>query len=569
MGIVGQDGWDAGMFRGRRAPDTAAYDIVGLIDNEGQPFRRGGAALKSAVDFVSGAKGIVDAELLAGQRTFWWNNTTGYAFAADDETPLNFGTFDFSHGAAAAVLGGMLFLPSTSFQSNIALIAYAGSRKTQYFAGSVTATNGSATVTGIGTAWLANVDPGMILRAPGSGANSTRRYLVQTVDSDTQITLRTPYKDPTVTTSNYLLMPVDEAVFEAGGWKDSGDKFVEAASRRLLYGWGSRVYFSEIDLPFDFSATNYHEIPGGGRVTGLDVTQDIAIVFTTTGVWAIRNLLLDPFDDVGNIQHEVVRLSRDLILWGDTGVAGWSGGLVVPGVDNVYLTSGEGDLRPIGDSVSPIIRASVKAGLQPGYAAVHRGHYFLPIVNAISAVQQMLVCRLDRGFAWSRWTGYAAGAGYAQRVGGIGSRSPKLLGFNAAGTQIIDCSGCFDPTGSNKFDGDNTPPPWTIVTRDYDLGAAIRKHTATKLRAEYELVDAAADNPTLTASVAMDARETGATFANLTFPASAPETTGASAPVSWAVGRKGERARFQLTANGASADLRLKRLEVHVREAGF
>jgi hypothetical protein len=69
----------------------------------------------------------------------------------------------------------------------------------------------------------------------------------------------------------------------------------------------------------------------------------------------------------------------------------------------------------------------VKAGYQPGLATVHRGHYFLPIVNGSTWVDT-LVCRLDlERSPWTRWAGHAAGTAYAVRVGAT-TRSPKLFG---------------------------------------------------------------------------------------------------------------------------------------------
>lgn len=55
----------------------------------------------------------------------------------------------------------------------------------QYSTGTVTTTSGSAVVTGSGTSWLAEIDADDIFIADGD----TSPYFVQSVDSDTQITL--------------------------------------------------------------------------------------------------------------------------------------------------------------------------------------------------------------------------------------------------------------------------------------------------------------------------------------------------------------------------------------------
>jgi hypothetical protein len=36
------------------------------------------------------------------------------------------------------------------------------------------------------------------------------------------------------------------------------------------------------------------------------------------------------------------------VLWGDAGIAGWQGDVIVPALDNVYLMSAERLAQPIG-----------------------------------------------------------------------------------------------------------------------------------------------------------------------------------------------------------------------------
>ncbi|WP_025041035.1 hypothetical protein [Nitrosospira briensis] len=59
---------------------------------------------------------------------------------------------------------------------------------TIYNEGTVTVTNGSAIVTGNGTSWLSNISAGGLFLLPGK-----TRYLIASVDSNTQITLSTAY----------------------------------------------------------------------------------------------------------------------------------------------------------------------------------------------------------------------------------------------------------------------------------------------------------------------------------------------------------------------------------------
>ncbi|RGP39050.1 hypothetical protein [Pseudotabrizicola alkalilacus] len=62
----------------------------------------------------------------------------------------------------------------------------------QYSTGTLTLTNGSAAVTGTGTAWVGGLRAGWILLIPGEGP-----LLIQSVASDTALTLARPYQGST------------------------------------------------------------------------------------------------------------------------------------------------------------------------------------------------------------------------------------------------------------------------------------------------------------------------------------------------------------------------------------
>ena len=76
----------------------------------------------------------------------------------------------------------------------------------QYNTGTVDVTNGSAIVTGVGTEWLANVTAGVdylvVLGVPGEDIHR----LIQTVDSDTQLTLAAPFGGATDTGRTYTIL---------------------------------------------------------------------------------------------------------------------------------------------------------------------------------------------------------------------------------------------------------------------------------------------------------------------------------------------------------------------------
>jgi hypothetical protein len=181
--------------------------------------------------------------------------------------------------------------------------------------------------------------------------------------------------------------------------------YYAVAGNRLFVAEGDTISFSDIGTggvgTTTFAATDYHQVPEGVRVIGLEGLRNALVAFTTGGVWVYSNIGVDLTDAAGNVQHRVDRYSRDLILWGDAGIAGWEGGLVVPALDDVWLMAlGVASEAPspfvrISEPITALYRSYVNAGYRPGQACVYRGHYFLPILNGETVVD-MLVCRIDR-----------------------------------------------------------------------------------------------------------------------------------------------------------------------------
>jgi len=75
---------------------------------------------------------------------------------------------------------------------------------TWYKTGTVAVTNGSATVTGTGTAWSANVKVGEAFRLSGG----QRLYEITAVVSDTELTISPAYMDTTQTGQAYEIVPI-------------------------------------------------------------------------------------------------------------------------------------------------------------------------------------------------------------------------------------------------------------------------------------------------------------------------------------------------------------------------
>jgi hypothetical protein len=557
---INQDDFGGGIYRGRKAPPTALYDCVnGLINDEGLPFRRGGSAYHSASDAPADLRRMIVAYLQAVHANRVLVSTSSGRYV------LN--------GSLAPVASDSRLISSRHASSGnyiafvngaAEVVLYAGSLKsTQYATGTVTVTNGSAAVTGSGTSWLANADAGMILF---SGVNTPA--VVKSIDSDTALTLADPWAGTGAAGAAYSLeISVNISMFGTGATRS----FVASAgsgSPRLLWCIGNRVYFTDRGDPTTFTAENYHELPSNALIVGAEGRGDSALIFTTAGAWAIGNLSFDPIDASGNIQHTVQQVNKDVTLWDDYGIAGYAGGLVVPAIDDVFLMGADG-LAPVTEAVRPLYRDYVKAGYQTGQGAVHRGHYFLPILNGTTLVDT-LICRLDRGAAWTRFAGHAAGAAYGTLIE-ESARQPKLLGLK--GARVTDLTGCFTPAAGNALDADGTTSDMVIITRDYPLGAN-QPGFAQKLRSRHELVDDGSGGtaaPTVTPAVSSD--QDGGTFTTLTERGEQGGATGwgvsDGSVYQWAlVGKKRERIRFRLTIAGACASFVLRSIELLMRPSG-
>ena len=471
--------------------------------------------------------------------------------AADDSAWVATGTAsNLSAPVRTAMIRDMLFIEGDSGRT-----IYGGSRKTaSYNTGTVAVTEGSKTVTGTGTAWSANVDAGMILVVSGG-----RTEVVQSVDSNTGITLAQPYGGATGTGLSYDLHPIH------GG---ESARCLAAISRRLARvrtAFPTHVEFSEIDNPNDYVADDFHTFPS--EVNGLYGLRDTLLVFTTTaGVYAVSNMALDLTDSAGNVQQRVEKVNDDLLLWHRTGIASWRGVPIVPAQDGVWLMDSISSPTLISGAITDLYRSYVStAGYRPGAAAVYKNHYLLPIIDSSNNVQDTLVCRLSPtraggALVWSRLSGSGRCISYASRSA-TASVGPKLLGAPRSAARVLMAS-FLEPAAATKNDMDSTAPTFELHTRDFGLGN-MTENVVRFIRLRYELTDAASDNPTISAYYAE-----GDDGAWTQLSGNAPEDPTGQSPHTWPVNVAARYLRFRFVSNNASASLRVRGLEVFVLKAG-
>jgi hypothetical protein len=83
---------------------------------------------------------------------------------------------------------------------------------------------------------------------------------------------------------------------------------------------------------------------------------DDVLVFTTAGLYVLGNIAYDLTDAAGNLQQTLRRMTPDLILWGDAGIASWGNELIVPATDGVWLVGAGGQIRLLSHSFGGRVR---------------------------------------------------------------------------------------------------------------------------------------------------------------------------------------------------------------------
>lgn len=489
------------------------YDVHdGLYDDDGSVYRRGGSAYKSNAAFGTSGRWVWDAIFAAGQRTVFASSSAFGVLAADDATPLNLGGAGLAEPAPAALVGGILFIGGG--------VMYAGSRKTaDYSVGTVTVTQGSKVVTGGGTAWLANVDPGMLFRPTGG-----QYYVVASVDSDTQITLAEAYNTGggagvayTLTRLGALANHINSAAAIPGApvAAQTAPIFLSIAGR-LIACVGNNVYFSDGVDPgtataalvgnfrtYSFPAANRQQLPDGVVIVGGAAVRDRALLFTTDGMWMISNLALNINDASGNLQQRVERVG-DIVGWGPPGVTPYGAGAIVAGTDGIYVVDGISQPVQLARSILTRLVSYVRAGHKPGQMAVYKNHLLVPVLDVSNLIVDHMVCRLDRKvatrqgdvYAWSFLTGHGGNTlALTVRAAAGAQRLPELIGVaRGSDAKVLKLGSFFEPAAAVKNDADATTHNLDIITRDFETGGGIF-NLVKMLKLWYELVDAATDNP--------------------------------------------------------------------------
>lgn len=496
-----QNDWSEGEVRDV-APELispqGAYAMTDVfLDEDGNPYRRGGSRYLTPAGL--GEAGLTwgwDGHLLPGPRTIVASPSSFAVTGEEDKTLTSVGGAGLNEPKQAASLADLLYIGGGTL--------YGGSRKSApYSTGTISVTNGFKTVTGSGTTWNTLVDAGMLLHI-----GSERAYVVEAINSTTQLTLRDPYQGSTGSGKAYSLNPTLAASAGPYGEWD----YVCQCANRLVFAKGRKIKFTEVNNPHTFTnslgTTNEHEVPEGVEVNGLASIGQTCLIFTTGGVWTLEGLALAITDANGNAQHKISLLSGDIVLAGAAGIAAYGQTLVVPAGDGVYLLDAVSQPRRISKPIQRVYRQDISDGLKIGGAIVYNSHYLLPIMFGLNNVKTTRVCRLDRPtddrsqtvYPWGTLSGDGGKVSCYFRRQQADPQEPRLLGTQTSKpSRPLDLSGYFEPAHSNETDADGTWADLDIITRAYGTGAETN-NVIRKLRVLYELVEGPTVMPKLAIS---------------------------------------------------------------------
>lgn len=562
---LAQTAFEAGMMRlaPHLLPPNAAWSMENLLlDVDGSAYKRSGVTAITDAPFDDGLRFLWDGDLAAGHRTVFASGSGMGTIDVDGESPIDFGTGGIGAPVRPAVIEGLLFAGQW---------CYGGSRLVvPYSAGTLAVVEGDTTVTGTGTNWDPNIDPGMVLNI------GDRLVAVKNVVDDDTLELAVPWPGATGGTLAYTAAPVQAipAVYHPNG-------IYAAIAGRLLSADGTDVFMSKGGDSTTWDVTEFHRIPAGDTPVAMEGIGDIGYVFATGGVWGITNLPFDLTDDLGNSQQALERVSGDVIVQSAAGVTFWDNQIVVPALDGVWLF-GKGSSELLTRSIGPLWDEYVRAGYSVGLAAVFHGHLHMPILDVGQHVQTVLVCRLDRPvrirglgvvYPWTTLAGAGANVTcFAARV----EQPPALL----AAERDADCRvlrmGDFDPDGLAE-DHDGAIVDWELLSRDFATGP-LNENFVKWLRLRYELLG---DEAFITAATGTDARPPTDVIWGAFLWGASPWTEGeidslvGQAPVSngdlpytWKVDQEARYVRARLRNVGGSTRCVLRSLEWFVRPSG-
>lgn len=204
---------------------------------------------------------------------------------------------------------------------------YRGSTNANYSTGTISVTNGDATVTGSGTSWntSTNAAVGEYIQLP-----DTKWYKIASIASDTSLEIEISYQGTTQSGQSYVISPWGEVEGKLNSSSAPGalvvptPKYIANYSDRVWVASGNTLYFSVLDTSvteehfndFDTSNNAGQIIVPGGRgdtITGIYALGNALCVFQRRAIYAIYGNSPANFE-LRNITNEIGMVNRKTLV---------------------------------------------------------------------------------------------------------------------------------------------------------------------------------------------------------------------------------------------------------------
>lgn len=238
---------------------------------------------------------------------------------------------------------------------------YRGSTNTNYSTGTITVTNGSATIAGSSTVWntSTNAIAGEYIKLPDG-----KWYKISSIASNTSLTIERTYQGSTLSGQSYVISPwgevqgkLNSSTGPAGLVRPTGS-FIENHINRVWVLQGNSLYFSALDTTIteenfnDFDTSNNAgqiNVPAGsGDIgTALYSINGNLYVFQRNAIWVVLGSSPANFE-LRNISNEVGLMSKRTLIEYDTYLLFYSG-------KDIYIFDGTNLKNLTADTINSLI----------------------------------------------------------------------------------------------------------------------------------------------------------------------------------------------------------------------
>ena len=256
-----------------------------------------------------------------GSTIYYGDDITGALTAYTMPSGINTATSNIDYTTSNDTL---LIVDGTNY-----IKKFRGSTNANYSTGTITVTNGSATIVGSGTSWntATNAEVGEYIKLPDG-----KWYKITAIGNDTSLTIECAYEAGGASGQSYIISPwgeVQGALSTATGASSlvrPTPTFIENHINRVWVADGNSLYFSTLDTSIDEENFNDFDtannagqinVPSGegDTITGLYSLNNSLYVFQRRAIWRIYGTGPSNFE-LRNVTNEIGLIDRStLVEW--------------------------------------------------------------------------------------------------------------------------------------------------------------------------------------------------------------------------------------------------------------